>query len=73
MLKELLQERDLLPILEMNDKSPVTRENWLARRKELKDALEKYSYGHTSAAPDKVWGVITEEDPNAFAGKVCQQ
>ena len=73
MLKELLQERDLLPILQMDDGSQVTKDNWESRRKELRAALEKYSYGHTPEVPDQVWGVVIEEDNDAFAGKCCLQ
>lgn len=73
MLNELLQERDLLPILQMDDGSQVTKDNWESRRKELQAALEKYSYGHTPEVPDQVWGVVIEEDNNAFAGKCCLQ
>ena len=47
MLKEILEKRDLLPILKMNDGTPVTPGNWQARRAEFRDALEVYSYGHT--------------------------
>lgn len=35
MLKEILKERDLLPILKMNDGSVVTVENWRERRAEI--------------------------------------
>ena len=38
---EVLRERDYLPILKMNDGTPVTKENWCARRKELSELLEK--------------------------------
>ena len=42
---DMLRERDYLPILKMNDGTPVTRENWQERRAELVELLEKYSYG----------------------------
>jgi len=76
MLQTILQERELLPILTMNDGSPVTKENWEKRRKEMREALEKYSYGHTPPAPKRVWGEIMESDPeftNCYAGKVRQE
>ena len=73
MLNELLKERDLLGILEMNDKTPVTRDNWRARRDEMKTLLETYSYGVTPPAPDSVWAEIVSEDDHAYAGKVLQQ
>lgn len=75
-LKKILEERDLLPILKMNDGTPVTTENWEARRKEMLAALETYSYGHTPPAPKRVWGEIIEEDPEfttIYAGKVHQE
>ena len=76
MLKELLAGRELLPILEMNDGTPVTAETWEARRLEMRTALEIYSYGHTPAPPERVWGEILRESPeftNAYAGKVRQE
>lgn len=53
MLKEILKERDYLPILKLNDGTTVTSENWQDRRKELLEILEKYSYGHTPNA--EIW------------------
>ena len=77
MLNELLKERDLLPILTMNDGTPVTRENWPQRRAEMLEALEKYSYGRTPPKPKRVWGEILEECPwrftTAYGGKVHQE
>ena len=76
MLQELLKKRDLLPILTMNDGSPVTPETWQQRRAEMREALETYSYGHTPPPPKRVW---VEEIPEAttfthiYAGKVRQQ
>ena len=76
MLKEILKERDLLPILKMDDGTPVTPETWEARRREMRAALEKYSYGHTPAKPTRVWGERLEETPaftDCYAGKVHQE
>lgn len=47
MLQELLFERNYLPILAMNDGTPVTRATWEARRLELRALLEAHSYGKT--------------------------
>ena len=76
MLQQLLKERDLLPILTMNDGSPVTPETWQQRRTEMREALETYSYGRTPPPPKRVW---VEEIPepttftHIYAGKVRQQ
>ena len=45
MLKELLEERGLPALMTMKDGSPVTAENWHARRRELLDVLEEMEYG----------------------------
>ena len=70
MLKELLTEKDYLPILQMADGTPVTKENWEARRTEMRALLEKYSYGHTPDIPVKVSSSVVKTNPNAYAGKV---
>lgn len=76
MLQEILAERDLLPILKREDGTEVTRENWEARRLEMREALEKYSYGHTPPAPVRVWTEELAEAPEFqlnYAGKVRQE
>ncbi|MBQ9714191.1 MAG: hypothetical protein IJV83_02600 [Clostridia bacterium] len=73
MLKSLLKEKAYLPILKMNDGTPVTAENWRERRAELKEALEVYSYGRTPALPLRVWGEVLEQEENAYAGKVRRE
>ncbi len=73
MLNELLTERDLLPILKMDDGRAVTRDQWPARRAELRRALETWSYGVTPAASASVQGEIVKEDNIAYAGKVLEQ
>jgi hypothetical protein len=45
MIKELLEERGLPALMTMKDGSPVTAENWQARRRELLDVLEEMEYG----------------------------
>lgn len=69
MLQELLEKRQLLPILTHDDGTPVTVDTWELRRAEMQSALERYSYGHTPAAPDKVWAEITDDVGNAYANK----
>ena len=73
LLKDILKEKDYLPVLKMNDGSPVTRENWQKRREELIELLEKYSYGHTPKCPVKVSGTVTFTDDKSYAGKVLNQ
>ncbi len=73
MLKKILKERDLLPILKMNDGSPVTVENWRERRAEMLDDLQKYSYGYTPDCLGEGTGEVIFEDKIAYAGKVTEQ
>ncbi len=69
-LRKLLRERAYLPILQMNDGSAVTAENWQARRAELKALLEEYSYGTMPPPPLHVAGKTVFTDAIAYAGKV---
>ena len=73
MLNEILKQRDLLPILTHDDGTPVTKESWPLRRQEMRNALEVYSYGHSPDVPLKVWGKVSVEHPEAYAGKVREQ
>lgn len=73
MLKEILEERDLLPILKMNDGRDVTPELWEERRREMLDLLQKYSYGYTPKCFGEGRGEIIFEDKLAYAGKVIEQ
>ena len=73
MLKTYLQEKDLLPILTMDDGSGVTAACWQERREEMLNALEKYSYGHTPDAPKLTTGLVQQTDEYAYAGKILQQ
>ena len=69
MIREMLLERDLPPILTMNDGRPVTKELWPERRREMLEALEKYSYGRTPPASERVQGEVIDET-DVCAGKV---
>ena len=73
MLKEILKERDLLPVTQMNDGSAATKENWTARRKEMIELLETYSYGVTPPAPAYVKGEVVREYARCCAGKAFEQ
>lgn len=69
-----LLEKGYPDILTMNDGSAVTAENWRARREELRELLERYSYGRTPREVPAVKGeVIREGNKRAYAGKVLEQ
>ena len=72
---DVLREREYLPILKMNDGTPVTRENWRERRAELVELLEKYSYGRYRRPEIKrLWGeFISSEGDSCCAGKVAHE
>ena len=73
MLKEILKNKDYLPVLKMNDGTPVTKEMWEQRRGEMLALLEKYSYGHTPKCKTKVSGEVTFTDKISYAGKVLNE
>ena len=73
MLKDVLKERDLLPILKHEDGSEVTPETWQKRRTEMLKALETYSYGITPKIPVSVRGEIVKENARAYASKAFEQ
>ena len=73
MLKKTLQERDLLPILKMQDGRQVTPRLWQERRAEMIKLLETYSYGITPPAPEYVRGEVVREYARCCAGKAFEQ
>lgn len=76
MLQQILSDRSLLPILTMNDGSPVTPERWRERRAELLEAMERYSYGRTPPVPVRVWSERLpdiDEFSGDYGGKVRQE
>ena len=73
MLKEILKNKDYLPVLKMNDGTPVTKERWEERRCEMLTLLEKYSYGHTPKCKANVTGKLTFTDKISYAGKVLNE
>ncbi len=68
MLNDILKERDLLPILKMNDGSEVTPLNWRERRAEMLDDLQKYSYGYTPDCLGEGRGVVIFQAKFAYDG-----
>lgn len=73
MLDQLLQNKDYLPILSMNDGTPVTQASWQQRRHEMLQLLMQYSYGRTPAAPDYLECSTKSMDSDAYAGKVIEE
>ena len=75
MLKELLKERDYLPITVGEDGMPVAKDRWVERRRELLHLLEKYSYGITPDIKSSVVGevVFHDESNRSCAGKVIHE
>ena len=73
MLNHILQTKDYLPILRMQDGTPVTPENWQQRRRELLEILMQYSYGRTPAAPDYLECSTKSIDMDTYAGKVIEE
>ena len=74
MVKELLEKRGLPALMTMKDGSPVTAENWPARRRELLDVLEEMEYGRF---PEKLgettWEEKRQERIAAGFGATCIQ
>jgi len=73
MLEYILNERDYLPILKMNDGTDVTREKWLERREEMKEMLEKYSYGYTPKCNTNVKAALRKSGNYICAGKCSHE
>ncbi len=70
-LDSLLKERDFLPVLKMNDGTPVTKENFRERRLEMLELLREYSYGRgPRVTVKKVWGKFISSEWNCYAFKV---
>ena len=73
MLKELLAERSYLPLLTMNDGTPVTKDTWEARRRELRELLETYSYGKMPTVAVSVRATDTMRGQYHCAGKCTEE
>ena len=72
-LYEILKNKDYLPILTMNDGSPVTKETWAKRRREMIDLLSEYSYGYTPNVEVSVSARDRETVRYDFAGKCTHE
>lgn len=73
MLKQLLADRELLPIDRMEAGSLCEKEKWPDRRQELLENLQRNLYGWTPTAPRQVSGRVVWEDAIAYAGKALHQ
>ena len=79
--KSELVAEGLPELMVMNDGTPVTAENWEARRKELLDTVMAYGYGYTPPAPAKVEAKVLYDSSNhlyaevlkSYAGKAVSQ
>lgn len=70
MIEKALRERNLPDLLTMNDGSPVTAENWEARRQELIECLSENLFGYTMPAPAEVRATVTGSDRyQTYGGK----
>ena len=72
-LDEILAEKDYLSVLSMQDGRMVTADNWKKRREELRELLEKYSYGKTPDEAVRVIGVHKEDGAYFCAGKCTEE
>ena len=71
LLKDEIEQRRLPDLFTMNDGTPVTKENWEERRKELKELLFRGEYGFAPDAPAEVRVATTQPtEHNLCAGKV---
>lgn len=73
MVYDLLEKREYIPIMKMNDGTAVTKENWNQRRREMFDLLEKYSYGNTPKLDVSVRAEHIEDGLMHCAGKCTEQ
>ena len=66
MIQKLLEERKLPALMKMNDGTPVTAENWNARRRELIDVLETMEYGRfPKKCGETTWKVVSTGESSA--------
>ena len=66
MIQKLLDERKLPALMKMNDGTPVTKENWEARRRELIDVLETMEYGRfPKKCGETTWKVVSTGESSA--------
>lgn len=72
-IKEELGRKGYLPILKLNDGTPVTRKNWEQRRLEMRRLLEDFSYGRTPDIEVKVLARDKREVRYDCAGKCTHE
>jgi len=70
MIKEELIKRTLPDVLRCNDGSGCTsKEQWLERRKEIRDLLCSCFGGYSPSFPTTVEGAVLKEDADSYGGK----
>ena len=69
----LLKRNNYLPILTMNDGTPVTVENWEKRREEMLALLSEYSYGYTPDVDVSVKARDIQTMRQDFCGKCTHE
>ena len=69
----LLKRNNYLPILTMNDGTPVTVENWEKRREEMLALLSEYSYGYTPDVEVSVKARDIQTMRQDFCGKCTHE
>lgn len=72
-VKKALEEKDYLPILKMNDGTSVTKETWEKRRAEMRELLERYSFGRTPDIEVRVKAKNITFERYDFAGKCTNE
>ena len=72
-ISKLLTEKNYLPILRMSDGTSVTKQTWNKRRAEMRELLERYSYGRTPDVKVKVRAENITFERYDFAGKCTHE
>jgi pimeloyl-ACP methyl ester carboxylesterase len=72
-IKGALEAKSYPPILRMNDGTTVTAELWQARRNEMRESLERYSYGRTPRVKVSVEAKDVTNVRYDFSGKCTHE
>ena len=70
-ISEELFKRNLPELLYFDDGSPVTPEDWEARRAQLLEILSSEEYGFAPPSPEKVNVTVERHADGQYAGKAC--
>jgi len=69
---ETINGLNLPELMRFTDGTPVTADNWEARREEILEVFRCHEYGHTPKGPFTVTSEILKTDERAFASKAPQ-